>query len=229
MAIETFISIKEVISKVYRDLNLQDESRWEDMIEWSAEALEQIGAYMQYVHKSQHLTVDNHRVALPCDFHKIVAIEHNGVHLRYLSGDFDTYYHQNDSVNLKSTSSYGYNINSAFINTNFKEGKIALAYIGLPTDSEGFPLVPSNISYKEAIFWYITKKLMLGGFEHKIISYELAETRWHHYCSQARGKANMPNADGMESIKNQWNRLMPVMNNHSTFNTQLSNTERLTR
>jgi len=229
MAIETFISIKEVISKVYRDLNLQDESRWEDMIEWSAEALEQVGAYMQYVHKSETLTVENHRVALPCDFHKIVAIEHKGEHLRYLSGDFDTYYHQGDSKNLRSFSSYGYNINSAFINTNFKEGTITFAYIAMPTDSEGFPLVPNNISYKEAIFWYIAKKLMLGGFEHKIIGYELAEARWHHYCSQARGKANMPNADGMESIKNQWNRLMPVMTDHSTFNRNISDSERLTR
>jgi hypothetical protein len=229
MAIETYISIKEVISKVYRDLNLQDESRWEDMIEWSAEALEQIGAYMQYVHKTQTLEVEDYRVALPCDFHKVVAIEHSGDHLRYLSGDFDTYYHTGDSKNLRSSSAYGYNINSAFINTNFKEGKIIFAYLAMPTDSEGFPLVPENVSYKEAVFWYILMKLFLGGFEHKIFSYEQAEVRWHHYCSQARGKANMPNADGMESLKNQWNRLKPVMTNHNTFNTGLSDSERLTR
>jgi len=162
MAIETFVSIKEVISKVYRDLNLQDESRWEDMIEWSAEALQQIGAYMQYVHKSDTLTVENHRVALPCDFHKIVAIEHKGEHLKYLSGDFDTHYHQSNSINLRSNSGYGYNINSAFINTNFKEGTINFAYIAMPVDSEGFPLIPDNVSYKEAAFWYILMKLLLG-------------------------------------------------------------------
>lgn len=227
--IESFTSIKQVIAKVYRDLNLQDEDRWGDMIEWSAEALEQIGAYMQYIHKSQVLEVSGFRVALPCDFHKVVAIEWEGSHLRYLSGDFDTYYHQNDSKNLRSTSASGYTINSAFINTNFEKGTINFAYIATPTDSEGFPLIPDNISYKEGVFWYILMKLLMGGFEHKSFNYEFAETRWHHYCSQARGKANMPNQDMMESLKNQWNRLKPVMNEHTTFNTNISDTERLTK
>lgn len=229
MAIENYISIKQVISKVYRDLNLQDEERWEDMIEWSAEALEQVGAYMQYVHKTDTIPVSGFRAKLPCDFHKIVALEYAGEHLRYLSGDYDTYYHQGDSKNLRSSSAYGYNINSAFINTNFDEGEMIIAYLAIPTDSEGFPLVPDNISYKEAIFWYILMKLLLGGYESKTFNYESAETRWHHYCSQARGKANMPNADMMESLKNQWNRLKPVMNNHRSFNTGLSDNERLTR
>jgi len=229
MAIENYISIKQVISKLYRDLNLQDESRWEDMVEWSAEALEQIGAYMQYTHKSVTVKAENYRISLPCDFHKVVALEHKGEHLRYLSGDFDTYYHQNDSKNLRSSSTYGYNINSAFINTNFREGDIIFSYLAVPVDSEGFPLVPDNISYKEAIFWYILMKLFLGGFEHKFFSYDQAEARWHHYCSQARGKANMPNSDMYESIKNQWNRLKPIMNNHTSFNANLSNSERLTK
>ena len=232
MAIETNISIKEVISKVYRDLNLQDEDRWMDMIEWSAEALEQIGSFSQYIHKTETLTVAAFRAALPCDFHKIVAMEHENVAMRYLSGDYDTYWHQQDSVNLRTSNTYGYNINSAFINTNFEKGEIVLSYLASPTDEEGFPLVPNNVSYKEAIFWYILMKLFLGGFTHvnpQMFNYMTAEQRWHHYCSQARGKGNMPNGDMMESLKNQWNRLMPNMSNHSTFNRNVGNNERLTR
>lgn len=232
--IENYTSVNNVIGKVYRDLNFKDEDRIYDMVEWSAEALEQIGAYLQYVHKSDTLEVEGYRVGLPCDFHKIVAIEHEGEHLRYLSGDFDTYYHTNDSKNLRTTgiSGLGYTINSAFINTNFESGKITMSYLAIPVDSEGFPLIPDNVSYKEAIFWYIVMKLMLGGFTHpnqQVFNYLMAEQRWHHYCSQARGKANMPNADMIESIKNSWNRLMPVMNDHKFFNRLTGDSERITR
>jgi hypothetical protein len=232
MAIETNISIQEVISKVYRDLNLQDETRWEDMIEWSAEALEQIGAYAQYIHKTETITVAAYRAKLPCDFHKIITMSYNNQHMRYLSGSFDTYWHQADSVNLRTNNVNGYNINSSFINTNFEKGDIILAYIATPTDDDGFPLVPNNVSYKEAIFWYILMKLFLGGFTHvnpQLFNYNTAETRWHHYCSQARGKANMPSMDMMESLKNQWNRLMPNMSNHTTFHKNIGDSERLTR
>lgn len=238
--VENYTTVKSVISKVYRDLNLKDEDRLYDMVEWIAEALEQIGAYMQYVHKTQTLEVEGFRAALPCDFHKVVAIEHNGEALRYLSGDYDSYYHQNDSKNLRTgnysgssvSGNYGYNINSAFINTNFEKGDIILAYIGVPVDSEGFPLVPDNVSYREALFWYILMKLFLGGYIHpnpQLFNYATAEQRWHHYCSQARGKANMPNGDMYTSIKNQWNRLKPVMNDHTFFNRNVSDSERLTR
>lgn len=232
--IENYTSVKTVISKVYRDLNLKDEDRIYDMIEWAAEALEQIGAYLQYTHKTVTLQVEGFRVGLPCDFHKIVAIEHGNRHLRYLSGDYDTYYHQNDSKNLRTSevSGLGYTVNSAFINTNFEKGQIILSYLAIPVDSDEMPLIPDNVSYREAIFWYIVMKMFLGGHTHptpQIFNYIMAEQRWHHYCSQARGKANMPNADMIESIKNAWVRLKPVLNDHNSFNRNTGDSERLTR
>ena len=57
--IEKFVSIKNVISKVYRDLHLEDESRFQDMIEWSAEAMEQIGSFSQYEHKAETFEVNS--------------------------------------------------------------------------------------------------------------------------------------------------------------------------
>ena len=37
--IDKYTSVREVIAKIYRDLHLEDESRWEDMIEWIGEAM----------------------------------------------------------------------------------------------------------------------------------------------------------------------------------------------
>jgi hypothetical protein len=231
--IEKFTSIQEVIGKIYRDLDLQDESKWEDMVEWAAEALEQIGVRGQYVHKAVEIEVDNYRAALPCDLYKIVGIEYQGEALRKLTGNFDTIYRTDEQRDkLKSTSYHGYTVNDAWLNFNFEKGTINFAYIGVPVDKEGFPLIPDSISYKEAIEKYIVMKLHYPKFIMETINpntWESMKNDWHWFCSQARGVGNMPNADTYESIKNMWNRLKPMMNEHRLFFNKLGNTERITR
>ena len=103
--IEKYTSIQEVISKVYRDLNITEERRWEDMVEWAAEALEQIGSFSQNVHKTVELEVYNNRAHVPCDMVQIIQLAKNGTSLKYLSGSFDSYYHTADSTNLSSRAS----------------------------------------------------------------------------------------------------------------------------
>lgn len=230
--IEKFTSIKEIISKVYRDLSLQDESRWEDMVEWSAEALQQIGAYSQYINKAVEIEVESYRAALPCDLYKVVGMTHKTESLRYNSGTFDTVDRAKENRNLRTLSHSGYSMNNAFFNFNFEKGKIQLSYIAIPTDEDGFPLIPDNISYKEAIEKYIVMKLNYGKFVTDSINpttWDRIVNDWHFYCAQARGKANMPNADKMESIKNMWNRLKPQMNEHKHQFSNLSNIERITK
>ena len=69
------ISCKTVIAKVYRDLNLQEEERWQDMIEWIAEALKFIGANAQLIDKPAEICVDGFRGALPCDIYAINYVQ----------------------------------------------------------------------------------------------------------------------------------------------------------
>lgn len=45
------ISLKQIIAKVYRDLQLKEEDNFIDFIEWGAEALEQIGVFEQLTTK----------------------------------------------------------------------------------------------------------------------------------------------------------------------------------
>lgn len=228
MAILNYISVKEVIAKIYRDLNIEQEERWVDMVEWIAEALQKIGAHAQYLEKMVVLPVENYRATLPCDIHKIMQVEVAGTAAVEGTGSFDT---QNEDGSRKSRGvDYSYTVNDAFINTNFETGEVGLAYIGIPTDTEGFPLIPNDEGYKEAMEKYVVMKLkypefLSGTFNPNI--YQKLETDWHKYCAQARGNANMPSLDGMESIKNQWVRLMPEMHRHKSFFTKLNNRERI--
>jgi hypothetical protein len=68
-------SIKEVISKIGRDLGIGErELPWHDIVEWSAEALKHIGTYYQMEPKKVNLVVDNYMAKLPCDFFNLIRV-----------------------------------------------------------------------------------------------------------------------------------------------------------
>lgn len=119
-----------------------------------------------------------------------------------------------DSYDLK------YSIKPGYINTNIGSGYLKLVYDAVPVDEDGFPLIPDNISYVEAVYWHVVMKLKypeyLSGKIDRERYYDIRRS-WNFYCKQAYGDAMMPNMDEMESIKNQWNRLVPELNSHSNY------------
>lgn len=232
MAVIKYISTKEVIAKVYRDLNIEQEDRWIDMVEWIAEALHKIGAHPQYVEQVTKLQVKNYRAAIPCNLFRVQQIEFQRKALKELGGSFDNAQHYiegNNRENLGTTRDYGYTINDAFFNFNFTDEEVTLSFIAIPVDIDGFPLVPDDESYKEALYKYIIMKMkfpeMLAGKIHPNL-YQKLESDWHKYCAQARGKGYMPSIDELEAIKNQWMRLMPRLDRHKTFFKRLGDGER---
>ena len=225
MAILQYISIQEVISKIYRDLNIEQEDRWVDMVEWCAEALGKIGAHSQYIEMAESLPVENYRATLPCGLYKITQIELNGIALTASTGSFDG---TNNFSGMKSRNNFSYTVNDAFINTNFEQGEIAIAYIGVKLDADGFPMIPDDEGYKEAMLKYVVMKLKYPDYlAGKFPLYREVEVDWHRYCAQARGNATMPTLDDMESIKNQWVQLLPQMNRHRRFFNNLNDRERI--
>lgn len=113
-----------------------------------------------------------------------------------------------------------YSIKPGWIMCNMPDGYLKLSYSAIPTDDDGYPLVPDLTSYKEAIYWYITMKMKypeyLNGKLHREI-YNDIKRSWNFYRNQAYAEALMPNEDGLEAIKNSWNKLVPELNDHNSF------------
>ena len=105
------------------------------------------------------------------------------------------------------------------------------SYKAFPVDDDCYPLVPDDISFKEAMFWYVYKKMLLGGDTpvENGINYVFAEQQWKYYCTQARNAANYPDIDRYESFMNQWVRLIPNINRHSAAFENLGTRETLHR
>jgi hypothetical protein len=151
--------------------------------------------------------------------------------LSYGSSTFPEGIHCSDCVNEVSNAKDSYIIDYDYIKTSFPTGQICLTYMAFPVDEECFPLVPDDISYKEAMFWYIYKQLLLGGWDKPTnkIDYNFADQKWSKYCSQARANATFPDIDKMQSFMNQWVRLVPEVNAHSLFFEELNTRENLNR
>jgi len=119
-------------------------------------------------------------------------------------------------------------INCGHIQTSFAEGSVCISYKAFPTDEECWPLVPDDVSFREALFWYIHKKLIMRGTTLMAkFDYMTADQYWLKYCTQARNSANYPDVPKMESFLNQWVRLVPVMDRSENFFAQLNAREQL--
>lgn len=120
---------------------------------------------------------------------------------------------------------YSYVIAGNYIKTNLRTGFLMVSYQAVPVDSEGYPMIPDDESFEEAIYWYINMKLTYPewkmGRVRDAVYYD-AKSSWNFYRKQAYAQALMPNVDQLESIKNAWLRLVPEIDEHSTFFSHLN-------
>ena len=154
--------------------------------------------------------------------------------LQYGASNFHRSMHCTDCVNENVVFEDTYIIDSDYIKTSFQSGKICLSYMAFPTDEDCFPLVPDDISFMEAMFWYVYKKILMSfrastETKQNGINYQFAEQQWKYYCTQARNAANFPDIDRYESLMNQWVRMIPNMNRHDIGFEQLNNREDIYR
>lgn len=113
-----------------------------------------------------------------------------------------------------------YDVKPGYIVCPMCDGQLKVSYYAVHTDNEGMPMIPDMQSYQEAIYWYVTMKMfypeyMKGRIPQYI--YNDMKNSWNFYAKQAYAEAMLPNVDGLESIQNNWNRLVPDLNDHDEF------------
>lgn len=113
-----------------------------------------------------------------------------------------------------------YTTKPGYILTTNRCGYVKIAYYAIITDDDGMPMIPDNTSYFEALYWYVTMKLMypkkLKGQISQNDYYDIRNS-YNFYRKQAYSDAMMPTVDDMQSIQNNWNKLYPELDDHETF------------
>lgn len=107
-----------------------------------------------------------------------------------------------------------------YIMTNVPRGYIKISYYAIYTDEDSMPMIPDLESYKEAIYWYVTMKLMYPKkLKGKISQGDYYDIRnsYNFYRKQAYAEAMMPTVDDLASVQNSWLKLYPEIDAHDTF------------
>tara|TARA_R110002110_G_scaffold10231_2_gene50117 strand:+ start:199 stop:1158 length:960 start_codon:yes stop_codon:yes gene_type:complete len=191
-----------------------------DLCQTSAQLIENAELFLQYYVPNNFVTSQRYYTA-------------NFRPLRLATSNFalSATAHCTGCVNLSANCSEEYSIDWPYLRTSFKQGHICIAYIGQALDDRGFPLIPDQISYVEAVRKYIIYKLKYSEFIQGGIpanTFAKIEDDWQWYCAQARGKANMPDTiDKLQNILDQRDRLIPKTRNYFGFFGNLSTPESL--
>ena len=113
-----------------------------------------------------------------------------------------------------------YTTKPGYINTCMPRGFVKISYYAIYTDEDSMPMIPDLESYKEAIYWYVTMKLMypkkLKGQISQGDYYDIRNS-YNFYRKQAYAEAMMPTIDDLETISNIYTKLYPEINDHNIF------------
>jgi len=195
----------------------------------------------------------NYRIELPCDFHRLVQLSVDGYPAIYSGNTFqnlldggccgidqlgtsdgdtftDIFGNEFNTALGPNTSSapVSFTINNNFVTFSTKSGKVCMSYLAFPTDDNGFPLIPDNTSYKEAVKRFIMYKIDYRKWRQQPNSQALhslyldSQREYEWYVAQAGSKAKLPDLSRMESLKNQMLRLKPRTTLYDDFFRQQS-------
>lgn len=222
------VSSKNIIETVfarYRNYISQDsEGLLGNGIEWIGEALEAIGILPAMINETKDFTVTNGKIAVPCNLYLLESISYKGEWIPYGSQTFNYELHTHNCINEHSQCNlpWSYTINPNWIHTNIHDGEnLRISYKAFMVDEEGYPQIPDKVTVKQALFWYITMMLCLGGFEHPQVNFDSSEQRWLKYCGQAENDLAMLDRPQRETFKNQWVRIFGTEQSVTRFNADI--------
>lgn len=214
-----YISLRQIADNISDNPLLQD-IPFERIVNYAVTLMRIVGCPNIFIDKICTVEVDNYRAQLPCDFLSIIQIKgKNGLCYRYTTDSFHM-----ELGNQNTNPIYGndvdqltYKLQGNYIYTSTKEDILTISYKAIPLDNEGFPLIPDNSSFTEALEYYIKMKCYSILFDQGKISpavYQDAKQNYAWYVGQAQSSFIKPSLDQMENITAMMNRLVPNSNQH---------------
>lgn len=229
------VSYQSIVDKFYRDFSgLNFTLTDEQSLEWIAEFMALANSPIVLTSKNAVIEIVDGRGKLPNDLHLIIqtAMAEQGVTkedlecgkgrlypLRWATDHFHTRHHSCDA-DFKCTASQTYQVNNNYIFTSTSKGFVVMAYRAIPTDVDGYPMIPGDQPWLEGATKFLAGKVAAVMWQrgdlndNKLYHFE-RERDW--YFTQAVNYSKMPSLDQMESFKNDRISMIPRINDHSTF------------
>lgn len=120
-----------------------------------------------------------------------------------------------------------YKVQGNYIQTSFEEGYVKIHYLTIPVDKEGYPLIPDNEAFKQALEWHIIRRLIGSGYKHPVFSYEYADNQFEKYAARGVNEVSYYTPDGAAKLNRSLIRLIPPHHYYEDFGVGAEQSERL--
>ena len=213
-----YVSVYNIIEQVASIFDIS-EVPFTFLVDAAGDALEFVTSVETAYDKTETVNILDYRALLPCDILEINQVRHGDSKkaLVYSSNSF----HLADAENAnQNDNDLTYRINANYIFTSFKKGPLEINYQALPVDDKGYPLIPNNVSFRNAVYYHILYKVAQKLYLVDKITdrkYKDIEQSRDWYIAQAQSKAKIPSIDKMEAIKNSYMRIISDNLSHSKF------------
>ena len=137
----------------------------------------------------------------------------------------------NPTINNPNSNDYTYKIEKGWLFTSLTAVYLEMVYEAFPLDEYGFPLIPDDESFINAVKSYIIERLdyrlwRKGKITDKVYAKSEQERAW--YMAQAANKSKMPmSADEYEALRRQAQKIISHPNQHDAGFRHLNRGEKL--
>jgi hypothetical protein len=197
-----YISLKEIINRVYKDGgDIVEDLTEDDVVLDTIELLGIVGVPQLFETKYDTLIVKKYRAALPCDFVDLIALKDCGRPLNASTDKFDV----TDSRTLVTT----YRIDGDIIKFSKEEGYIQIAYTAVKVDDDGYPMIVNDQTFIRALVSYIIYKRVYSNYINGRLPneniMERVERNYEFNIAQATNRLTMPSEDELNNIARMMN------------------------
>jgi len=212
-----YISTYPIIDRALATMQTED-IPFSDIIRSISDVLSYLIGYETSERVSAIITIKNHRGFLPKDIYLVDGIKNtkSNTPLYEVSDIYHSTTENAVKTNRYDTDVDTFSFNGNYIFTSFKDGEIEIVYKRMFLDEKGFPLIPNDISFINAVKYHIMFTIAEGLYMVEKISerkLNYLDTQRSWYIGQVESKIKIPSHSKMESIANNLSRL--IQDNYS--------------
>lgn len=211
-----YISIRQALDDIL-DHPLLKDLTFERAVNYVVHFIRIVGCPDIFNEKVEVVDIKDYRGIIPCDMDSIIQVRTCGHGIK----DKNVLRYTTDSFHMSERDKpfdLTYRLQGNIIYTSMKEGKLEVAYKAFATDSDGYPMIPDNSSFIQALELYIKKKHFTIKFDMGEITPQVYNNVCQEYAwavGQAQSDLIRPSLDQMQSITNMFNTLVMRTNEHS--------------
>lgn len=204
----TYISIKEILSRILRHPLLQDVTL-ESAVQYVLDFIGVFGLPKMYQDKEEVVHIEEFRGMLPCDCVQINQIKDckSGVCLRSMTDNFMPREYYDKNIGYKVSQELTFKTQGQVLYTSFKTGDVLISYKSIPVDKDGLPLLIDNSIFLRALEAYIKKEVFTTLFDMgkiQVAALQNAQQQYAWLAGQLQSEFTIPSISEMESIKRSW-------------------------